>query len=187
MESNELLSIASFLANDLEAERVKWFAACIELMKNLNESFDKEQSYVNKDRVDGEPNYIIKAFQAVHVLSFIHMQQYVGDKIGDLTRHLHSCMFEVDWLQSQPHVGRYTDLKQRFRGSHFREQFLKFSEDLSLAISGGPMGMLLAPAIDATVVDFYYRNLLHAAKAFSDRETGDELAQSIRRLHDERS
>jgi hypothetical protein len=99
-------------------------------------------------------------------------------------RHLCSNVFEADWDQSQPYVHRYTELKKRFCGDQFHEQFLTFSEDLSLAITGGPMGMLLSPAIAATVVDFWYRNLLLAAKAFDDRETGANLLRSIRRLHE---
>jgi hypothetical protein len=184
MKIDDLSSIATALAHDLEVERVKWFDACIELMKTADQSLDPEHQHVKADQIDGNPNYIIKSFQVVHVLSFIHMQQYVGDRIGDLTRQLCTCVFETDWEESQPHVQRYTEFKERFRGDQFHEQFLKFAEDFSLAITGGPMGMLLAPAIDATVVDFYYRNLLLAAKAFDDRETGESLLQSIRKLHE---
>jgi hypothetical protein len=168
----------------LEIERAKWFISATELMKIADQTLAHNQSHVKADLLDGMPNCIIKSFQVVHVLSFAHAQQYVGDKIGDFTRSLCARVFEADWDQSQPHVHRYTELKERFQGDQFHEQFLKFSEDLSLAITGGPMGMLLAPAIDAIVVDFYYRNLLLVARVFDDQEMGAHLFRSIRQLHE---
>ena len=176
-------SIASFLGGKLKSEREKWFSACRELMQTFERSLDTKETHVKTTLLDGEPSHIIKSFQIVHVLSFINMQGYAGERIGEFTRLLCSYACETDWDQCQPYVQRYTELKQQFRGDLFHEQFLKFSEDLALAITGGPMGMLLAPAIDATVVDFYWRNLLLAAYAFGDKETANNLLESIRRLH----
>lgn len=183
---DSLESIASDLANDLETERTKWFAACIELMRVADHSLGTDQPHIKVKQINGEPDQIIKSFQFVHVLSFINMQKYVGDKIGDLTRNLCNYMFGVELDQSQRHIKRYSDLKERYRGDQFREQFLIFTEDLALAITQAPIGMLLVPAIDSTVVSFYYRSLLLAAIAFDDVETGESLLKSIRQLHERR-
>jgi hypothetical protein len=179
----DLPSIASFLGAELKSEREKWFSACRELMKAFERSFDTRKTHVKTTRLDGEASHIIKSFQIVHVLSFINMQGYADERIGQFTRLLCSYVCDADWNQCQPYVQRYTELKQQFRGDRFHGQFLKFSEDLALTITRGPMGMLLAPAIDATVVNFYWRNLLLAACAFGDKETANKLLESIRRLH----
>lgn len=43
--------------------------------------------------------------------------------------------------------------------------------------------MLLAPAIDATVMDFYIRNLVIAAHAFEDDEMANKLVSGIKKFH----
>jgi len=111
------------------------------------------------------------------------MQNYAKSNIGEFTRLLCALVCSKDWNECEPFVQRYTELKQEYRGDKYFEQFLKFSEDLSLAMAGSSIGMLLAPAVDATVVDFYYRNLFLVAVAFDDKETCTSLGKSIEKIH----
>jgi hypothetical protein len=110
------------------------------------------------------------------------MKQYTED-IGEVTRLLCEKVCGTQYESCAPYIERYTDLKKELRGEKFNEQFLKFSEDISLSIVGVPGGMLLAPAIDATVMDFYTRNLVLAAHAFEDNETANKLVSGIKKFH----
>lgn len=160
-------------------ERKKWFATCIQLMNSL----DFGQEKITNSDLSGTSDQIIKSFQIVHSLSFANMQNYTKSDIGEFTRLLCALVCSEDLGKCEPFIQRYTELKQEYRGGKFHEQFLKFSEDLSLAIAGSSIGMLLAPAVDATVVDFYYRTLFLVATAFDDKETSTRFRKIIENLH----
>lgn len=176
---HDLQEIASALSESMLTEREKWFATCIQLMNSLD--FGQEK-ITNKD-LGGISDQIIKSFQIVHALSFANMQNYTKSNIVEFTHLLCTLVCSEDLEKCEPFVQRYTELKQEYRGDKFHEQFLKFSEDLSLAIAGSSIGMLLAPAVDATVVDFYYRTIFLVAVAFDDKETCTRLRKSIEKLH----
>lgn len=175
---HDLQEIASALAESLLAERQKWFATCIRLINSL----DFGQEKITNADLSGTADQIIKSFQIVHALAFANMQNYTGSHIGGFTRLLCSLVCGEDWDKCKPFVQRYTELKKEYQGEKFYEQFLKFSNDLSLAVAGSSIGMLLAPAVYATVVLFYYRNLFLVAAAFDDKETSTRLRKSIEKL-----
>ncbi len=178
---HDLQEIASVLAESMLREREKWLAACIQLMNSLD--FGQEK-ITNKDS-HGTSDQIIKSFQIVHALSFANMQNYTKSNIREFTRLLCALVCSEDWDKCEPFVQRYTELKQEYRDDKLHEHFLKFSEDLSLATAGSSIGILLAPAVDATVVDFYYRTIFLVAVAFDDKEMCTKLRKSIEKLCNE--
>jgi len=170
--------IASELAYRTETQRKKWFDACLQLITHMN----KGRSKIENPTLNGTTEYIIKSFQLVHILSFIHMQRYSED-IGEFTRILCDQVCSSYYEYCAPYIDRYTKLKQEHRGEKFEEQFLIFAADIALSIVGSPAGMMLAPAVDATVFDFYTRNLILAAHAFENNETANKLLTGIKKLH----
>jgi hypothetical protein len=156
-------------------------------MKKFEHSFDFKETVIKTSVLDGLPEQLIKSFQIAHILSFINAKRYSGSRFKEFTRLLYENVFETDWNHCRPYVERYTKLEQTVRGEDFQKQFLKFSEDLALAITRVPMGMFLAAAIDMTVIDFYWRNLFHAADGFDDMETATEILEAIQRLHQPQS
>lgn len=174
----KLPEIASELAKGMEIQRGKWFDACLQLISYMN----KGRNRIKNPTLNGTTEFIVKSFQLVHVLSFIHMQGYSED-IGEFTRLLCEQVCGPQYEDCVPYIDRYTKLKQEHRGEKSKEQFLIFAEDITLAIVGSPAGMLLAPAVDATVFDFYTRNLLLAAHVFGDDKTSNQLIRSLKRVH----
>lgn len=181
---SDLASVASDLAEKMRIERESWYSECCQMMRIIGQGFEPSKASIHLAELKGSPEQTIKAFQFVHVLSFIYMKEYVGTRIGDLTRLLCNRVCASDWNECRPFVDRYTALKQEFI-DQFPRQFLGFSEDLALAIGKGAMGMLLAPAIDMTVGAFYWRNLLHAARIFNDRESVDSISEIIHQHNSE--
>ena len=170
--------IASECAKRMEIQREKWFDACLQLISSINKGRNK----IENPTLNGTTEFIMKSFQLVHVLSFIHMQGYSED-IGEFTRLLCGQVCGSQYEDCVPYIDLYTKLKQEHRGEKFEEQFLLFAEDITLAIVGSPAGILLAPAVDVTVFDFYTRNLLLVAHVFGDDKTSNQLIQSLKRMH----
>lgn len=182
-EVKNLHKIASELAKRTETQRAKWFDACIEGMRIMSEKM-KVEKFKNTS-LQGNTDLIIKSFQLVHILSFINMRGYLNSEDMDaFTKILcnYVCGDEID--KCTPYINRYSEIKKEKRGEQFMEQFLLFSEDIALSITGSSIGMLLAPGIDATVFDFYTRNLSLTAHEFGDNEIAEQLFQSIEQMHD---
>lgn len=173
-----LSEIASEVAYRMEIQRNKWFDACLQLITHMNEG----QIKIENPKLCGTTEIIIKSFQVVHVLSFIHMQKYCED-IGEFTRLLCEKVCGSQYEDCVQYIDRYTKLKQELRGKRFKEQFVEFAEDIALSIVGSPTGVLLAPAVDVTVFDFFTRNQIIAAYHFGDNETTNNLLSGIKKLH----
>ncbi len=181
-ETERLQEIAYELAKKMAIQRAKWLDACVEGMTIMADAIEggKLTDFARQHNAD----LIMKAFQLVHVLSFINMQEYLNaSDIGFFTTTLCDYVCEDQIDECMPYINRYTAIKMEKRGERFKEQFLVFSEDIALAIAGSSAGMLLAPGIDATVFDFYTRNLAIAALAFQDKKTSDQLFTTIKQIH----
>lgn len=177
------LGTSTLLANRMKEERDPWFRLCCRLLQDAQEHLNTGKSIDLDMKLEGGAERIVKAFQFVHILGFISDRQYVDDDdFFELTRLLIARTFLRDWENCKAHVGRYSSLKKKYTGDRFPEQFLKFSEDLASEIIGPSGGMISAPAIDATMVVFYWRNLLVAAEAFGDEESKDSLLRDIERF-----
>lgn len=206
--SNDLLNISSMLASSMRLLREKWFDACIKSINlfdfskfKLINSSDSAKNMI-KDianmKLFEAPDKIIKSFQVVHILSFANMQNYAKSNIGEFTRLLCTIVYGEELDSCKPLIQRYTELKEKHHGENFYEQFLKFSEDLSLIIAGISINMVLdcekfaqaetgrigvawflQQAVDMVVLDFYYRNLFIVAEVFGDEETARQLLITI--------
>jgi len=175
-KSRDLKEIALELAARMDSERSEWCDACA---RKLTEARPPSLSGTPRPSVspveDGllEVEIMVKAFQLVHALSFAHARSYVKD-IGAFTRLLCQEVCGDQLKECTPWMQRYTEAKMKYRGEHFPEQFIVFSDDVALTASRG--GSLLAgPIIDSTVIEFWRRNLRITALTFRDKKTSDEL------------
>ncbi|MFW6016544.1 MAG: hypothetical protein ACOCRK_08900 [bacterium] len=168
----DLQHTAYDFANALETQRSKWFEACLENIKKLNNNLKIDKRDIDiKNKLDGKINLIIKSFQEVHVLSFINMQRYITEReIGDFTQKLSSLMFGSDLENAISHIKRYTELKSK----DIKEQLIVFSEDIAIEVTNC---ILFSPAIDEIVFDFYAINIVLTALQFKDIETAEQFLQ----------
>jgi len=177
-QTKNIENIAFELAKRMGIARTKWFDACIEGIKMMAKISKSNQSIDSSLKKNADS--IIKAFQLVHVLSFIAMQRYLNsEEMGSFTKLLCACVCGNEFKECLPYIERYTELKKQKQGE-FHKQFLLFSEDIAFSIAEDT---LLVPGIDVTVLDFYSRNLALAAEVFGDNKTYNQLLDSIKKTH----
>lgn len=170
----DLQQIAHELEKSLKTQRIKWFKACLEIIRKM----DKETDEYQESELTGEVDLIIKSFQVVHVLAFISMQKYLPQKqVGDFTKKLCSTVFGTELEEAVQFINRYEKLKATNQGEKFNDQFHVFSEDVALSIVGSPKGMVFSAGLDLIVFDFYFRNLKLAALVFGDIDTAEKIWQ----------
>jgi len=175
---------AVILAKELQAEREKFFSSCLQTMQRANVQLGFKKIQMKHQSLAGEPSVIIKSFQAVHVAVFIEAQGYV---IAPSTEYyIDECVSVVcteDKQRCMPFFRRYMEIQKPLSDERGIEQFRVFSEDLALAIVGGHMGILLAPAIILNAIEFYWRSLLRVSKVFNDWDTAENLIQKIMKMN----
>lgn len=125
---------------------------------------------------------MVSAFQAVHVLSMVHANQYVpASEMSRFTTALCTALTNGQvtdaWRRTIEH---YTDLKSKPVG----EQLLLFSEDVAIAVTGSPTsGMVIGPGLVQLANEFLHRNLGLAADFFGDESTMRRMADVVNRIH----
>jgi len=132
----------------------------------------------------GDVAIIIRAFQYVHVSSFVYMKKYLNeDAFAKFIKALGAALIGDDLRQSMPYVKQYTKAKQENTGDNFEKQFIQFSEDVAVGLTNSPSGMVLAPMASAGVLDFYWMNLGVAAYELGDKETYSKISDEIRQKY----
>ncbi len=123
---------------------------------------------------------IISAFQVVHVLSFVNMKSYVDYTLAaDFTKYVCANLFEGDHEICIGYVNRYTELKKQDPS----EQWTAFSEDVAVAIVGGPSGTVIGPSLSLIAKEFTYRLWGITADTFKDSDAVSEISNILSDMH----
>ena len=176
---DDLPGRAAEFAERLNKQRSKWLDA-VSVECDDGEAVIGTTSGRNRDPFGA--GQAVSAFQAVHVLSMVHANQYVPP--AEMSRFTSAvCTALTDgkvtdaWRRAVDH---YTDLKSRPLG----EQLLLFAEDVAIAITASPpSGMLIGPGLVPLANEFLHRNLGLAADFFGDESTVRRMADIVKRIH----
>jgi hypothetical protein len=179
--ADEMPQRAAELARRLNNQRSKWLDA---IAVECEDGKAVIGPGPGGDRDPFAATQAVSAFQAVHVLSMVHANQYVPP--AEMTRFTTVvCTALTDgkvtdaWRRAVDH---YTDLKSRPLG----EQLLLFAEDVAIAVTGSPpSGMLIGPGLVPLANEFLHRNLGLAAGFFGDESTVRRMADIVDGLHRE--
>ena len=178
---DEMPQRAAELAERLNNQRSKWLDAVAVECEDGNAVIGTAPG---GDRDPFAATQAVSAFQAVHVLSMVHANQYVPP--AEMTRFTTAvCTALTDgkvtdaWRRA---VAHYTALKSRPLG----EQLLLFAEDVAIAVTGSPpSGTLIGPGLVPLANEFLHRNLGLAAGFFGDESTMRRMAEIVDRIHGE--
>lgn len=173
-DNHNLPEIAKSLASRLQKQRNKWITAFYQALYNF-QSVSKQYKLSMEAALP-----IVSAFQLVHVMSFIHTNEYIreqqlGDFIASLTESLYGHPTD-DWMK---YVKQYQANKQK----DIPEQVCRLSEDVAMAIMGGHAGMLYGPGFAVMAMEFLYRNWGIVADHFGDTVKAEECAKAVNSIH----
>lgn len=171
---------AAELAERLNRQRIKWLEA-VSVECRDGEGIIGATPAPGRDPLAASAT--TSAFQAVHVLSLVHANQYVpASEMTRFTTALCTALTNDEITQVwRRAVGHYTDLKSKPVG----EQLLLFSEDVASAVTGSSSsGMLVGPGLVPLANEFLYRNLGIAADSFGDESTMRRMADAVHKPHE---
>lgn len=172
--------IALRIANGLEDRRVDWTRFSIIGMR----AFADRINPANNISFSADVTLIIRAFQYVHVSSFVYAENYLDEvRLGKFIKALGAILFGDDLNKGLPYINQYTKAKQENTGDNFLKQFVGFSEDVAVGLTGSPTGMVLAPVASAGVLDFYWMSLGVAAYEFGDNETYSKILGDMKQKY----
>lgn len=172
--------IALRIANGLEERRVDWARLSIAGMKAAADKINPTSNV----SFSGDITLVVRAFQYVHVSSFVYAENYLDEvRLGKFIKTLGAVLFGDDLKKSLPYINQYTKAKQENTGDNFLKQFVGFSEDVALGLTGSPTGMVFAPMASAGVLDFYWMSLGVAAYEFGDNETYSKILSDIKQKY----
>jgi hypothetical protein len=172
--------LALRIANGLEERRVDWTRFSIAGMKAVADKTNP----TNNLTFSGDVTLIVRAFQYVHVASFVYAKDYLDEaRLGKFIKALGAVLFGDDLKKSLPYINQYTKAKQENTGDNFLKQFVGFSEDVAVGLTGSPTGMVLAPMASAGVLDFYWMSLGVAAYEFGDNETYSGILNDMKQKY----
>ncbi|MDP3259454.1 MAG: hypothetical protein Q8M34_02560 [Thermodesulfovibrionales bacterium] len=169
-----LPEIAKSLASRLQKQRDKWITAFYQALHDF-------QPICEQYKLSMEAALpIVSAFQIVHVMSFIHTNEYIreqqiGDFITPLTESLYGHPTD-DWMK---YVKQYQTNKQK----DLSEQVCRLSEDVAMAIMESHAGMLYGPGFAVMAMEFLYRNWGIVADHFGDTVKVEECAKAVKSIH----
>lgn len=172
--------IAARVAYGLEERRIDWTKFSILNMKTLEDKINPASSVT----FSGDVAVIIRAFQYVHVSSFVYMKKYLDEvACSKFIKALGANLIGDDLSKSAPYIEQYTKAKQESTGDNFEKQFMRFSEDVAVGLTNSPSGLVLAPMASAGVLDFYWMSLGVAAYEFGDKETYSKISEAMRQKY----
>lgn len=179
-ENKNIEEIAARIAYGLEERRIDYTKFSILSMKTLGDKTTPNSNLT----FNGDIALIIRAFQYVHVSSFVWVKEYLDeDKFETFIKALGGMLIGDDLQNSMPYIKEYTKAKQENVGDNFNKQFVRFSEDIAVGLTKSPSGMILASVVSAGVLDFYWMSLGVAAFEFGDKETYSMINDAMRQKY----
>jgi hypothetical protein len=180
-KSDEVSRSAGVLAAELNRQRTMWLDAVSVDCRSGDAVIGIRPSHGQPLLA---PSAITSAFQAVHVSSLVYANKYVLAR--DMTRFttaLCTALTNGDvtdaWKRA---LVQYTDLKRK----PVHEQVAVFAEDIATSVTGSTVsGMLIGPGLVWSASEFLHRNHGIAAHSFGDEATTQEMADAVRRMHDD--
>ena len=161
------------LAHRLKKQTDKYLEACKHVLMGHEEM--KGQSINTEAAVR-----CVTAFQIVHTSALMAGNYYLDEQsINEVSGVLAEILYgkpDDKWIKFLQH---YEDKKKQ----ELSEQFVKFSEDVAVAMTGSAAGMVIGPMLAVMAKEFYIRNLGLVAEHFGDKKTTDVCIEAIKAIH----
>ena len=166
---------ARSLAHRLKKQTDKYLEACRHVLLSHKEIKKKGQSISIEAAVR-----CVTAFQIVHTSALMAGNYYLDEhSINELSGVIAEILYgnpDDKWMEFLQH---YEDNKKQ----ELSEQFVKFSEDVAVAMTGSAAGMVIGPSLAIMAKEFYIRNLGLVAEHFGDKKTTDVCIEAIKAIH----